>query len=263
MIGLCLASIRQKLYQQLSVTAYPEEGLSPLNKLVAVIIVASIVIVTLATEPTIYEPWKDQIIAADITIGILFAIEYILRLWVAGEDPEYKGLIGRIKYAFTLRALLDLLAVLPFFLGFVGGDIFLLRLFRLVRIYTLAKLGDFSIAMKHIKDAVKERYMELFLAFMLAMVVLLISSTVMFLVEGPVQPDKFGSIPRAMWWGIATLTTIGYGDIYPQSALGKFCCSITCLAAIGLIAMPTGIMAAAFSDAFQRHKKTIQDRHHH
>ena len=256
-------SIRKKLYQQLSVTAYPEEGLSPLNKLVAVIIVASIIIVTLATEPTIYEPWKDQIIAADITIGVLFAIEYILRLWVAGEDPEYKGFTGRIKYAFTLRALLDLVAVLPFFLGFVGGDIFLLRLFRLVRIYTLAKLGDFSIAMKHIKDAVSERYMELFLAFMLAMIVLLISSTIMFLVEGPVQPEKFGSIPRALWWGIATLTTIGYGDIYPKSALGKFCCSITCLAAIGLIAMPTGIMAAAFSDAFQRHKKTIESRHNH
>lgn len=258
-----MASIRQKLYEQLSITAWPGEGLSPLNKLVAVIIIASIVIVTLATEPTIYEPWKNQIIAADITIGVLFSIEYLLRLWVAGEDPEYKGFVGRIKYAFTLRALLDLLAVLPFFLGFVGGDIFLLRLFRLVRIYTLAKLGDFSIAMKHIKDAVSERYMELFLAFMLAMIVLLISSTIMFLVEGPVQPEKFGSIPRALWWGIATLTTIGYGDIYPKSALGKFCCSITCLAAIGLIAMPTGIMAAAFSDAFQRHKKTLQDRHNH
>lgn len=84
----------------------------------------------------------------------------------------------------------------------------------------------------------------------------------MYLVEGPVQPEKFGSIPRALWWGIATLTTIGYGDIYPKSALGKFCCSLTCLAAIGLIAMPTGIMAAAFSDAFQRHKKTLESRHH-
>ncbi|MBX9877796.1 MAG: ion transporter [Candidatus Obscuribacterales bacterium] len=256
-----MASLRQKLYRQLSITAWPDEGLSPLNKIIAAIIIVSIVIVTLATEPTIYEPWQHQIIAADITIGVLFVIEYVLRLWVAGEDPEYKGFFGRVKYAFTLRALLDLLAVLPFFLGFVGGDIFLLRLFRLVRIYTLAKLGDFSIAIRHIRDAIKERYMELFLAFMLAMMVLLVSSTVMFLVEGPVQPEKFGSIPRAMWWGIATLTTIGYGDIYPHSALGKFCCSITCLAAIGLIAMPTGIMAAAFSDAFQRHKKTLESRH--
>lgn len=256
-----MASLRQKLYKQLSITARTEEGLSPLNKAVAAIIIISIVIVTLATEPTIYEPWKNQIIAADITIGIIFAIEYVLRLWVAGEDPEYSGFLGRLKYAFTLRALLDLVAVLPFFLGFVGGDIFILRLFRLVRIYTLAKLGDFSIAMKHIRDAVKERYMELFLAFMLAMMVLLISSTIMYLVEGPIQPDKFGSIPRALWWGVATLTTIGYGDIYPKSALGKFCCSLTCLAAIGLIAMPTGIMAAAFSDAFQRHKKTLESRH--
>ena len=258
-----MASIRQKLYQQLSITAWPEEGLSPVNKAIAGIILLSIIIVTLATEPTIYEPWKEQIIAIDFVIGILFAVEYILRIWVAGEEPEYKGLVGRLKYAFTLRALLDLVAVLPFFLGFVGGDIFILRLFRLVRIYTLAKLGDFSIALKHIKDAVKERYMELFLAFMLAMIVLLISSTIMFLVEGPIQPDKFGSIPRALWWGVATLTTIGYGDIYPKSALGKFCCSLTCLAAIGLIAMPTGIMAAAFSDAFQRHKKSLSDKHKH
>ena len=97
-----------------------------------------------------------------------------------------------------------------------------------------------------------ERRFELVLSFGFASVVLIMCATLLFFVEGSTQPEAFGSIPRAMWWAVATLTTVGYGDVYPITALGQICASISALTSIAIIAMPTGIMAAAFSGAFLR-----------
>ena len=128
----------------------------------------------------------------------------------------------------------------------------LLRLFRLVRILRLAKLGRFSLAMRHLSQAVSERRVELLLSLMLAAFVLVFAAAGMYALEGASSPEAFGSIPRAMWWSVCTLTTVGYGDIYPHTVPGKILGGLTATAGIGLIAMPTGILAAAFSDAFQR-----------
>ena len=106
--------------------------------------------------------------------------------------------------------------------------------------------------MRHLSQAVSERREELLLSLLLAAFVLVFSAAGMYLLEGENDPHNFGSIPRAMWWSVCTLTTVGYGDIYPHTVLGKMLGGITSIAGIGLIAMPTGILAAAFSDAFQR-----------
>jgi voltage-gated potassium channel len=127
----------------------------------------------------------------------------------------------------------------------------LLCIFRLMRILRLARLGRFSVAMKNLSEAVSERREELFLSLMLATFVLVFSAAGMYLLEGDNNPNTFGSIPRAMRWSVCTLTTVGYGDIYPHTVAGKILGGLTSIAGIGLIAMPTGILAAAFSDAFQ------------
>jgi voltage-gated potassium channel len=132
------------------------------------------------------------------------------------------------------------------------SNFMLLRVCRLIRILRLARLGKFSLAMRHVSQAISDRREELLLSLMLAVFVLVFSAAGMYLLEGDNDPQTFGTIPRAMWWSVCTLTTVGYGDIYPHTALGKVLGGLTSIAGIGLIAMPTGILAAAFSDAFQR-----------
>ena len=246
--------LRRTFYINLHTTAWTGRGMSPVNKAIAALIVFCIAGVIVETEPLIYTARAELFHAIDVIVAVLFMIEYVARLWAVGEDPEYKGIIGRLKYAVTVTAIIDLVAVLPFLLGIGGTDAFLLRALRLLRIVSLAKLGRFSEALRQLGAAVAARDYELFISLAFAIFVLLASSTVMYLVEGTVQPDAFGSIPRALWWSISTLTTVGYGDVYPLTPAGKLCAGITALAAVGIIAMPTGVMAAALSDAF-RHRR--------
>lgn len=131
---------------------------------------------------------------------------------------------------------------------------FLLRLLRLLRLVRLAKLGRYSLAIGAIGDALRDRRYELGASVAIAIVLLLVTSSLLYVVEGEVQPETFGSIPRAMWWSIATLTTVGYGDVVPITALGRTLAGATALLGIGLVALPTGILAAAFSDALARRR---------
>ena len=246
--------LRRTLYVYLHTAAWTGKGLSLVNKVITTLIIFSIVTVVIETEPSIYAEYSMAFDLINLAVAIAFMIEYVLRLWVMGEHPDYAGGMGRIKYAVTLTAIIDLIAVLPFLMGIGGADAFLLRGLRLLRIFSLAKLGRFSTALQLLGTAVRGRSYELLISFGFSIVILLFSSTVMYLVEGSAQPDRFGSIPRALWWSIATLTTVGYGDVYPVTVVGKLFAGLTAAAAIGIVAMPTGILAAAFSDAVQQRR---------
>lgn len=136
--------------------------------------------------------------------------------------------------------------------GFQGVYGVMLRLVRVLRVFSLARNSDWAAAIFILGRAVQDRRRELCLSLGLAMIVLLVSATLLFVFEGPTQPDAFGSIPRAMWWAMATLTTVGYGDVYPVTVVGKLFAGVAAITSIAIVAMPTGIMAAAFSDAFEK-----------
>ena len=185
--------------------------------------------------------------------GAAFLIEYAARLWACGEDPRYgSSLSGRLRYMRSPAALVDLVALSASLLPFTGHQPFLLRLVRLLRIVRIARLGRFSAAMQSVLEALAERRYELLVSVMIAGMLILIAATLLYFVEGGVQPQAFGSIPRAMWWSVVTLTTVGYGDAAPVTPVGRVLAALTCVGGIGLIAMPTGILAAAFSDAMRR-----------
>ncbi len=246
---------RGRLYRSLEPQAWPGEGLSPLNRLVCLLILLSVAVAVLETEPALREGWGHLFLTFEMTVGVIFVVEYLARAWVAVEHPGYgKPVMGRLRYLVSFSAVVDLMAILPLFLGLAGMEALFMRLVRVLRILRLARLGRFSRAMRALGQAVRLRQFELYVSFGLALLVLLFSSIMLYLLEGGVQPEAFGSVPRAMWWSVATLTTVGYGDVYPITGVGRFFAALTALSGIGIIAMPTGIMAAAFSEAMQKNR---------
>lgn len=250
-------TLRVRLYRELEPSARRRKGLSRLNLVLSVLILAAVASAVMETEPVITHGREHWFKALELVFAVVFSAEYLARLWVSVENPRCGGgWSGRVRYALTPAALTDLLVVIVSLVGAFGAPAFLLRLVRLARILRLAKLGRMSRAWTLIAEAVGSRRYELILTTALAGIVLLVTATALYLVEGSGQPAEFGSVPRAMWWSIVTLTTIGYGDVYPVTALGKVFAGITAVLAIGIIAAPTGILAAAFSDALRKRRET-------
>ena len=249
------ASLRRRLYRRLDPSARAH-GISPLNRFIIAMILASVVVTVLASEPALDGRFGGLFHAFELIAGTIFLAEYVARAWVSAEHPDNPGgWRGRVRYLLSPLAIVDLLALLPLFGALVGAEAFLLRLLRLFRILRLARLGRFSSVLTIVGECLHARRFELVMSLVFAGLLLLVSSTLLHLVEGGVQPEAFGSIPRAMWWSIATLTTVGYGDVFPVTVLGRVLAGVTALGGIGLIAMPTGILAAAFSDALERRRR--------
>jgi voltage-gated potassium channel len=252
-------SLRHRFFVQLEPSARMGKGLSPTNRAICWLILLSALFAILETEPTLVAGREQQFLRLEDVFTCIFLIEYFVRLWIAGEDPRYgAGVRAHLRYLISTPAIIDLLAIVPILLTFAGSEVFLLRLFRFARILRVARLGRFSKAVHQIAEAVTNRKHELLVSLMVAGLLLVVTSTLLYLIEGDVQPDAFGSIPRAMWWSVATLTTVGYGDVYPHTALGRFVAALTAVAGIGLVAMPTGILAAAFSDVMHRQQVTVE-----
>ncbi|BBK33193.1 voltage-gated potassium channel [Stella humosa] len=245
--------ISLRLHRLLDPTGRASRSAGWVNRVLAVCIVASSIIAIVDTEQAISDLAPGFFLWSERIFGAIFLAEYVARMIAVGEDPRYRGLAGRLRYAVTPMALIDLVAVLPLFLGEIAGNTQIVRLLRLFRLLRFSRLGPFSRAATILLMTLRARLPELLLSLLVALVVLIFSATLMFLIEGDVQPAAFGSIPRAMWWAIATLTTVGYGDVYPVTALGRILAGMTALAAIGLIAAPTGILATAFAEALRRY----------
>lgn len=249
-------SARARLARSLDPALKTSAGLSRLNALIIIIILLSLITAILETESAIFQGHEGMFLVLEWVFTIIFTIEYVVRVWVCVENPKYRTRLG---YMLTPAAIFDLLTVVLILLTTLGTEGFALRLARLLRVLMIAKLGRYTIAMRNITQAIYLRRFELIISFSIGIFALILSSSLLYIIEGGVQPEFFGSIPRAMWWSIATLTTVGYGDVYPVTALGKFFAAITAVIGIGLIAMPTGILAASFSDAIQAIRKNHKD----
>jgi len=253
-------SLRRRLYVQLDPAAWPRRGLSPVNLVVFVTIVVTSILAVIETEPTISAGREGLFSAIEVVIGIFFSIEYIARAWTAAENPKYgPGLRGLLRYVRSPIAIIDLISIVTSFATPAAGlQPYLLRAFRVARILRIAKLGRMSNAMSYLIEAMMARRYELLFSLFVSLTFMVFSASLLYFVEGPAQPEKFGSIPRALWWATAALTTIGYGDVYPITVLGRIFAAMSAIGGIGLVAMPTGIMAAAFSEAVQKHSRDLE-----
>jgi len=218
--------------------------------IIIVINVVFILIDTLANEPA------DLTIAShivEITSVIIFTVDYVIRLWTANlRYPEMNGLRSRLRFAVTGMALIDLLSILPFYLPFlIPIDLRILRTLRLVRLIRVFKLGRHSDSLSRIGRVLKKTAPALLSSISVILLLMVIASVLEYYVEYPAQPDKFSSAFSGLWWVASTITTVGYGDIYPVTGLGRLIGGVIELLGVGLIAIPTGILSAGFTENSQ------------
>ena len=250
------ATLRHRLSTVIDPEMNTRPGLSGFNQVVIACILLLVVIGVMETEVHFIRHYGGLASGLKTVLFVFFAIEYLLRLWVAPLNRKVRSML---HYALSPAALLDLAVMVTFVTPFLGLEVTVFRLLQLTRLVRLARLGRFSRALNLVYVAIRSRSTELSLAFGLAFALMLAASTLLYFVESTAQPEAFGSIPRAMWWAVETLTTVGYGDVVPVTPLGRFLAAVTALCGIGIIALPTGMLAGAFSDAI-RHAR--EDRQH-
>lgn len=237
-------------------SANPDDTLSLVFDIfILSLIVLSTLAIVLETVQSISDSFKIQLDYFEVFAISVFSVEYLTRLWSCVSNPKYPHFIsGRLKYALSPMAIIDLLSIIPFFLPFLGVDLRIIRLFRLARIFRLLKAVRYISSLKLFTNVFRARKEELAITSFLMIMLLIISSTLMYYFEHTVQPEQFPNIPAAMWWSVATLTTVGYGDVYPITNIGRFLASIIAVFGIALFALPTGILGAGFVDEIKKSK---------
>lgn len=247
--------------RQLLMESWDRPGLSPVNWLILALIVASVVLFTVETMQGIPAGVRRALDLANDVILLVFAVEFALRIWCAGETRGVTGATGRMRYAGRFWLSVDFLAFGPELLvllltGFASNDLAWLRAFRLFRLFKLAKYFEPArIVMRVLLNA----WRELAVAAVIATLVIYASAVIMYLFEKDVSPEAFGSIPLALWWSVVTLATVGYGDVVPQTLGGRIAAGMLILGAIGLVSLPSGILAGAFQDELRRRREAERE----
>ncbi|MFP4698578.1 MAG: ion transporter [Eubacteriales bacterium] len=210
---------------------------------------------TLKTQHELFFYWIELISV------IIFTIEYLLRLWTSKyKFPHKSPMIAGIKYVFSFMALIDLAAILPFYLPMIViVDLRFLRILRLTRLLRVLKINRYTESLEMIKVVLYQKKEELSVTMFITFLLLLLSSSIMYYVETDVQPDAFPNIIASFWWGVATLTTVGYGDVYPITVIGKILSGIIALLGIGLVALPTGIISSGFMDQMSQKRRAKEE----
>lgn len=246
--------VRARVWNLIDANGLPSPGGTICRYFLICLIVLNSAAMALETVPDAPPEWYAGFRAFEAFSVIVFTIEYLVRLWAAPEDPRYARLSdwrARLRFARSPIGIVDLLAVLPFYLAFFVAPVDL-RFLRLLRLLRILKLTRYSPALATMAAVLKnERHAVIGAACVLAVLVF-VASTVMYDLEHEAQPDAFGSIPQAMWWAMETLTTVGYGDVVPQTPAGRIVGSLVMILGIGVFVLWTSIFSAGFIEESRR-----------
>ncbi len=225
-------------------------------------VILNILAVTLESVSDFPVNYARQFYFVESFSVVIFSIEYLMRVWASAAKQDAGGrILGsvRLGYIFSFSGLIDLVSILPFYLQalFPGLDLRVLRTLRLLRIF---KLSNYNTAIEDLFSAIYEERKSFFAAFYLLVIAFVLTSSLIYFAEHRAQPDKFSSIPDAMYWSLITLTTVGYGDVSPVTWIGKVISVITALMGVSVAALITGIIANAFSNQIARRKLIFEDQ---
>ncbi len=253
-----LRELRRRVYQVLEQGPIGDGASVLLDRLLVGLILVNLVAVALESVPSIEARYATTFVVIELVSLLVFTVEYFLRIWCAvehGPNRHLTPLRARLKYMLSAAGIVDLVAVLPFWLAIVvPADLRVVLVFRIVRFFKIAR---YSPAMRSLLDVLYRERRALFGCLGIALGTALVSAAFMHLAEGKVQPDKLGTIPDALWWAVVTLGTIGYGDVVPVTAFGKLIATATIFAGVIMIALPVGIIATAFADQIHRRQFVV------
>ena len=248
--------LRRRIYE----IVQPDDGHSMLSRLfdwlITALIMASVIIV-FATTFNLPRRTLGHLSLAEGVASVVFTIEYALRILTADFlYPKSGKFKARIKYVFSPMAIVDLVAILPFWLPmFFPGTMLGLRALRLVRLLRIFKLNRYFDAMKSLGEVIVSKKRELLGSMFFVFILMLISSLLMYSAEHEVQPDVFRNAFSGLWWAVATLTTVGYGDIYPVTPLGRLVGAFIAFSGLAAVAIPTGIISSGLTERITKSDK--------
>ena len=224
---------------------------STFDKLITYSVLLAIIHLTLETEAELYSSYTGLFIWVERVLTVIFTVEYVLCI-VSFKRSYYGNDFCFHELVLSFDLLIDFLALIPFYLTLLPIDLRYLRTFRLLRLARIFKLTRYNTAINTVKAVISSKKEILTISFVLIGLILYMVSAVMYYVENTAQPEVFSSIPKTMWWGVATLTTVGYGDIFPITPLGRMLGGIIAILGIGIFAIPTGIIASGFTEYVEK-----------
>jgi voltage-gated potassium channel len=222
------------------------------------LILVNVVAAIFQTVPSLESEYAGLFFGIEAVSLVIFAAEYIVRLWASVEHPRARGKArwrARLAYAVTPAAIVDLLAIAPFFVD-VLTDVHL-RVVVLIRLLRLFKLARYSTGFQSLFEAFRRERQALIASFLIMVSVVLVSASFAYMAEHEVQPEAFGSIPAAIWWSMETITTVGYGDEVPRTVLGRIVGGLTMISGILMIALPVAILGSAFAEVVRQRSFVI------
>ena len=222
------------------------------DKFIYLLIIANVIAMILDSHKSIHLAHGSLFYRFEAISIVIFSFEYLYRVYSAYRNEKFKG-VG--NYVFSFFGLIDLFSILPFYLNqFVKVDGRFLRILRLFRLTRIFKLGRESKSLKLFGKALSAVKGELKFTLFLSVLTILFSASAIYYLENEAQPEKFSSITESIWWATVSLATVGYGDVYPLTILGKIATVIISISGIGIVAIPTGIIAGGFSQSISNKK---------
>jgi voltage-gated potassium channel len=253
-----LARLRQKTYAVLEGGLTGDRLTNVVHSVIVCFILLSVGAVILESVPELKSVYARLFYAIELIAALFFTTEYLLRVWASVEHAplkQHSAWRARWSYAWTPAMLVDLAAIIPFFLVYFMPDGFkVVLIFRLIRFF---KLTRYSPGMRSLQEAIWQERRALLACLVILCGLVIVAASAMHMAEAKAQADKFGSIPESMWWAIITLTTVGYGDSVPVTPLGKVIASITALGGLVMLALPVGIIATSFSEVIRRREFVV------
>jgi voltage-gated potassium channel len=252
-----IAKIRKRVFEILEAPRAGDHTARFVGATLVLIILLNVAAIMLVSVESVRKEWHPWFRAFETFSVAVFTLEYVLRMWVVTGHAAYRRpVLGRLRYAVTPLALIDLAAFLPFYIPRVlPVNMLFVRVLRLLRLMRVMKLGRYSESVRTLAAVIRERKEELAAALLLLVILMVVAASTMYMIEHEAQPDRFTSIPASLWWAVCTLTTIGYGDMYPVTSLGKFLAGVIAIMGIGLFALPAGILGSGFVEKLHERRQ--------